>query len=127
MASDKTTDEAPKVSINQKVADALTHLSPTIEDRVVDVLATKEANRRVELVCSGLAKLDELDKENRKLSKPDVITYGGDGETSAVFSKDRHEARGKLVEKMVKMEKAIDKALGGDLGDLANLVQNKGE
>jgi hypothetical protein len=113
-------------TINEQVAERIKGISPQVEETVVNLLVDKEVNRRVELITQGLTRLEEFDRESRKLSKPDVETFDGDGNVaSSGFSKDRTEARKKLTERTEKMTKAIDKALGGDIGDLANLVNQK--
>jgi hypothetical protein len=115
-------------TINEQVATRIKNCAPAVEDRVVDVLAEKEVARRVELIVQGLGKADDAEKEIRKFSKPDVEQFDGEGNPVAtLFSKDRTDARKKLNEKIVKLEKAIEKAVDGDIGDLANLIQNKGD
>lgn len=113
-------------SIHEAVAEQVSKIAPVVKERVVNLLVEKEVNRRTELISQGLTRLSELDKENRKLSKPDHVTYSGDGTKSEVFSKDQFEQREKLHEKIDKLEKAIAKAIdNGDIGDLANLVNQK--
>lgn len=112
-------------SINETVAAKLSDISPTVNGRVVDLLVEKEITRRVELITQGLSRLTEFDRENRKLSKPDVETFNADMTPAAPqFSKARVEEINKHREKTEKLQKALDKAIDkGDTGDLANLVK----
>lgn len=114
-------------TINEKVAEKIAGISPAVEAKVVDLLVDKELNRRTELVVQGLTRQEEIQKELRKLSKPDFEAYDEAGAlTSTGYTKARKEQRDKLVERDGKLVKAIEKALAGDTSDLANLVQQKG-
>jgi multidrug resistance efflux pump len=112
-------------SINEQVAAKLADISPTVTGKVVDLLVEKEVNRRVELITQGLSKLNEFDRETRKLSKPDVEAFNADLTPAAPqFTKARVEEIKKHGEKVEKLTKALDKAIdSGDIGDLANLVK----
>lgn len=112
-------------SINEAVASKLENISPVVAEQVVNLLVEKEVNRRVELITQGLAKLNEYDREARKLSKPNVETFNADLTPAAPqFSKERVEEITKHREKTEKLSKALDKAIDkGDIGDLANLVK----
>lgn len=112
-------------SINEQVAEKLAGISPAVNGKVVDLLVEKEVNRRVELITQGLSKLNEMDRETRKLSKPDVETFNADLTPAAPqFSKARAEEINKHREKVEKLTKALDKAIdNGDIGDLTNLVK----
>jgi hypothetical protein len=115
-------------TINEQVGEKLKAIAPVVENKVVDLLVDKEVNRRVEIITQGLGKLEELDRESRKLSKPDVESYDGDGNlSSSGYSKVRKEEREKLAQRIDKLTKAVEKAVGGDIGDLANLVNQKGD
>lgn len=111
-------------TINEQVADRLKTIAPDVESKVVELMVEKETNRRVEIISQAIAKLDDMQREQRKLGKPDQQSFDGDGkEVSSGFSKERTEERKKLAEKMDKLSKALEKAIGGDLGDLNNLVK----
>jgi hypothetical protein len=113
-------------TINEQVAERIKGIAPDVENKVVDLLVDKEVNRRVEIITQGLGKLEELDRESRKLSKPDVETFGEDGNlSSSGYSKARKEEREKLAQRIDKLTKAVEKAVGGDIGDLANLINQK--
>lgn len=116
-------------TIHEKVAERLSDISPAVTDKVVDLLVDKEVNKRVDNITQGLAKLDDLEKERRKHSKPDVQTYKEDlSPADPQFSKERVDAIQKLNQKIEKLTKALDKAIdAGDFGDLNNLLHNKGD
>lgn len=112
-------------SINEAVAAKLADIAPTVTDRVVDLLTEKEINRRVELITQGLAKLTDMEREGRKLSKPDVQTFNADlSPAEPQFSAGRVEELKKHNEKTEKLTKALDKAIDkADFGDLINLLK----
>jgi hypothetical protein len=112
-------------SINEAVAEKLANISPVVNEKVVDLLVDKEVNRRVELITQGLAKLNEAERETRKLSKPNAETFNADGSVATTaFTKDALDALNKHNEKTEKLRKALDKAVdSGDIGDLTNLVK----
>lgn len=116
-------------SINEQVAEKLAGISPTVSGKVVDLLVDKEVNRRVELITQGLGKLSEMERETRKLSKPDVETFNTDlTPATPQFSKARVDEIGKQRQKVEKLTKALDKAIDdGDIGDLANFVKGGGD
>ena len=114
-------------TIHEQVAEKLSGISPAVSERVVDTLVEKEVNRRVEMITQGLAKLSDMEREMRKLNKPDVETFNHDGSPANVgFTKQKLDDISKQQQKMDKLTKALDNAIDkGDFGDLNNLVQNK--
>lgn len=112
------------VTINSAVAERIKASAPEVETRLVEMLVDREVSRRVELIGQGLAKLDEMAREARKLEKPTHVTLNRDGTTaSETFTKEALEAIKKHTEKTDKLQRAVDKALNGDLGDLPNLLK----
>lgn len=111
-------------TINMQVAERIKASAPDVEQRLVDMLVEKEVSRRVEVVGQGVGKANDLEKELRKIDKPDSETFNADGSTAtATYTKARLEELKKTREKLDKLNKAIDKALAGDLGDLTNLIK----
>lgn len=112
-------------SIREAVATALSDLGDNTRARVVEHFANLEAQKRADALVAGLNKLTELEREQKKLSKPDVVTYNEDGtEASGNYSKERIDARRKLTEQIEKLTKAMDKADDqSDFGDLYNLTK----
>lgn len=126
-------------SIREAVTAALSDLGDNTRARVVehfvdvifaqmtwhDLFAKLEAQKRADALVAGLDKLTELEREQKKLSKPDVVTYNEDGtEASGTYSKERIDARRKLTEQIEKLTKAMDKADdSADFGDLYNLTK----
>lgn len=112
-------------SIREAVAEALSDLGGNTRARVVEHFANIEAQKRADALVAGLNKLNDLEREAKKLTKGDVVTYNEDGsEASSAFSKERIDARKKLSEQIEKLTKAMNKAdESSDFGDLYNLVK----
>lgn len=116
------------VDISQKVAEQLANAAATVTDGVVAVLVEREVNKRVEAVATGVTQLDALIREGRRFDKADVKVMDADGNlTSEGYSPGLIEQRKKHGEKVAKLEKAIEKALNGDLQDLNQLVNQSGK
>lgn len=110
------------MNIREKVGERLAQTGPEIEKRVIDHFAEIEVAKRSNAIVAAMEKLDANNKELNKLSKPDQVSYNLDGSIKEeAFSKERIDARAKLIEKNNKISKAIEKALGGDYGDIFNL------
>jgi hypothetical protein len=126
--SDSASDAPPfgACSINSKVAERIAGCAPEVEQRLIDSLAEKEVSRRVELIGQGLSKLDQMTRERYKLAKPTNVTYNLDNTiASESYSKEALEALKKHDEKFDKLQRAVEKALKGDLKDLPGLVNSK--
>ena len=105
------TSSTPTPSVKETVANRLANSGATIRNAVVDILVKEETDRRVAATTKAVNKLAELDKELKKLSKPDIETFNAD-ETPAspVFSKTRIEEIKKVREQIAKIEKALTEA-----------------
>lgn len=116
-------------TIHEQVAAKLAGISPAVTEKIVDNLVEKEVASRVSRIEQGLAKLSELEKEQRKLSKPDIQVYTDPSKpATSQFSKERVESIQKVEQKIEKLTKALDKAIdAADFSDLNNVVNNKGD
>ena len=124
-AASETSPASEVVSINSKVAERIKACAPEVEVRLVDTLVEKEVSRRVELIGQGLAKLDQMTREGYKLNKGNC-TYNKDGSVaSETFTKEQLETIKKHGEKKDKLQRAVEKALRGDMKDLPGLVNEK--
>lgn len=115
MAEDKKEDKAPKVNqsevIRSAVKDALSNSGETVVERVVEALVEKELLERKTKVEKALQSLESMSAELKKV-KPDSVTYDADGKVKdESYSKGTIENKKKLVEKIGKLESALDKAL----------------
>lgn len=115
------------MDITLKVASAIAALAPAVEEGVVSTLVERERNKRVDAIVTAIGQYDVIVREGRAFEKPDITAYNTEGNlTSEGFSKQRIEQRTKHKERLAKLEKAIDKALSGDMGDLNNFINQKG-
>ncbi len=112
-------------SIATTVAERLSNIAPAVADKVVEHLVNKELTRRSEAVIGGLAELDKLNGEFKKL-KPDVNTFNADGTAAtSTWTKPKLEEKNKAEQKIAKLTKAIDKALNdNDYSDLYNFSKS---
>jgi uncharacterized membrane-anchored protein YjiN (DUF445 family) len=118
--------DTQRPTINQQVAERIKTCAPDVEQRLVDHLVEKEVSRRVEVIGQALAKLDTMDRDRRKLAKPTTQSFNLDGSiASESYTKEALEALKKHDEKRSKLQRATDKALNGDLGDLGSLINEK--
>ncbi len=95
-------------TITVAVAEALSKSSTEVKVRLIDVLANREVNLRVEKSAQIMDKLDKLSKGLRKISKPDVEHYDENRVVvSAVYSKNRLDEIKKLKEQVDRLEKTL--------------------
>jgi hypothetical protein len=110
-------------TIRLAVTNALAEAAPQVSGRVIEHYVAKEVARRTDVVIKGLDKAAELQKELRKIDRPDHVTFDKEGKPAhESYTKERLEALKKANEQLVKFEKAIEKALVGEVEDLAQLV-----
>lgn len=106
-------------TLREAVATQIAALSPTVEQAVIDALVTAETQKRADAIVKGIETLNGFQKELAKINKPDQVSYNADRTVSGEsYSKDRLDAIEKITKKIDKLTKALDKALGGDMGDL---------
>lgn len=83
------------MEIKNKVAEMLANVSTgceKVKNAVIQNLYDAELQRRVDAALKCIAKIEELDKELKKISKPDVETYNADGSVAnQSYSKDKVE------------------------------------
>lgn len=114
------------ISVQQKIAEKIIELAPTVEEAVVDTLVERELVKRSEAVVQCMDLLSKLEGELKRI-KPDQVSYDTDGKIiSESFSKGKFEEKKKLIERIGKFTNAITKALEkSDYGDVYNL-KNQG-
>lgn len=107
-------------SVRETIKDEISQAGPTVASIVAKELAAVEIDRRKNIIISGMAQLDKLEKEFRK-HKPDNISYtiaeGSKPVESATWSKAGLEAFEKDKAKIEKLSKAIDSALENNTAD----------
>ena len=98
--------------IRAKVVEQLATANTAVKDKVIDHLYQEELAKRTAATLKVVSRLEETEKEYRKLEKPDVETFGADGVVAnASYSKERNEARKKNREEAAKLEAALKAAL----------------
>jgi hypothetical protein len=111
--------------IRKDIAARIAEINPQVSESVVSAIVSREVEKRSNAIVQGLDKLRDLERDLKKI-KPDQVTYDVDGKV-----KDESWSQGQLKsltearQKIKKLTDAIDKALGGDIGDLNN-VNGKG-
>ena len=106
-------------SIKQIIADKLKASAPIVKESIIQQLVDAEILVRKELIITkGLNKLDELNKELKKL-KPDNISYDSEGKVlSETWTKAAVDNAKKIKDTITKVENAIEKALTENNYDL---------
>ncbi len=103
--------------IQDAAAERIAKSGPQVAERVTEMLAAKEIDRRVGVVDRALQAQDRLEGELRKLDRPDVKTYtaGPDGKQVAqeAMSAGRYESVNKAKEQLGRLTRALDAALAG--------------
>ena len=114
------------LSVHLAVAERLNELSDGVGDKVADLLAAREVNKRCEALVTAIDKLDKMEREHRK-HKADLVSYDTDGrKVIESWSKAALEERNKSQQKIDKATKAINKALDDkDFSDVYTFVNSK--
>jgi RNA polymerase-binding transcription factor DksA len=99
--------------------------------RVAAEIVEADVAKKASALSQGIAQKQKLQSERKKIEKPDQVVYGlpgPDGKAVVVsegYSKDRLDAIAKIDQGLNKINKAFEKAEGGDYSDLANLPKDK--
>lgn len=110
------------MSLQEHIAEQIAKCAPQVEGEVVTAIVDREVKKRSTAVVQCLDKLSKLEGELRRV-KPDSVAFNADGTVaSALFTKPALEARDKLVQRIDKVKKAIDKAFDKkpDFSDVYN-------
>jgi len=106
-------------TIQEAVAEKITKSGEDVANVVIDKLAEVEVSKRVDLVLKSVQKLEQIEKDFKKIDKNDVTTYVG-GAPQEAMSKARFDEIKKGKEKIAKLSNAIDAALTGNNVDSYN-------
>jgi hypothetical protein len=113
------------MNIKKAVAEKIASSNDAVAARVIDAMAEATLAKRVKTITDAYIEVDNLNKDLRR-AKPDMVTYAEDGAVaSSLYSKAALEARNKIIARISKVSKAIDKALSGDFTDINNIGDNK--
>jgi hypothetical protein len=93
------------------VKDLIAKSGPDVRDRVVQHLVKKSLEERADLILKGLDKRKSLLAEKQK-AKPDIKSRGPDGKLEERFSEAKWKEKSDLEEKLKKLDKALEEALG---------------
>lgn len=110
-------------SIKQLVSERLAESYPVLEARIVDVLAEDVLTKRQDHFLKALTALDQAEGELKKLG-PDNKQFDGNGAVvSETYSQDQLNKKRKVVERIEKINNAINKAAQGDYTKLVEVAQ----
>ncbi len=110
------------VGLLAEVAEAVKTSTPAVRARLVESMVEKEIKARAELLGKALDARSAANSEHQKINKPDVVTYNEHGvEVAGNYTKDHLKKIKESKDKLVKIEKAIELALGGDWTKLKEL------
>ena len=95
-----------------QVAERLAESNTIVRERVIEHLKNQEVERRTDATLKVVAKIDDVTKELKKLTKPDIENFDEDGKSVyTAFSKERAKQIKDAKELKEKLEKALEKAL----------------
>jgi len=116
-------------TITEKIHGRLAKISNDVEEAVLAAVAKREIEKRSSAIVRCFDLLMREEKEYKKINRPDVVHYDGDGKVShESYSKERVEARKKSQQMQEKLNKAIDKAMSSeDFSDVYNLAGAAGK
>src|SRR5882672_9268512 len=98
-------------SVQVKVAEQLSAISPKVEDKVVDALVSRELTKRSDALVQVMDLLAKAEKDHRKLG-PDQKTFDEKGTvTGESFSQGRTTERKKSQQRIDKLTGALTMAL----------------
>lgn len=116
------------LALLNQITDKVKGSSEALRQKVVDELASQQIADRAKLLVSALDRAKELERETRKLEKPDITQFDAEGKEVNMFSKSAVEAKKKHQEKVEKFDKAFDKAFNGeDFEPLKQIMAQKAE
>ena len=112
-------------SVQIKVAEQVAHLGPAIEDKVVDVMVSRERDKRSEALVKVLDLHQQAEKDLNKV-RPDLSYMGEDGKVTQMYSKQQLENLNKAKKRVENIAGAINKALEKkDFSNVYNFAQGK--
>lgn len=114
-----------KMNINEKVAEQIASAGNEIAERVINLLAEKDKEKRVLVLVQAIGELDTMNKELTKI-KADQLSFDSEGKpVSETWSKAKLDERNSKTGKRDKLEAAINLALEkNDFGALFNRAKN---
>lgn len=113
-------------TITQVVSDRISSISSAVNESVIEALVNRELEKRSNAIVQGFDRLDNLNKEFRKI-RPDIqALFDEDGveTTPASWSKSKLEERSKAKSNIDKLENALNLAIEqGEMQKLYDLLK----
>jgi hypothetical protein len=122
-------DKEHPTTVHSKVAEAITNLGPSTEEKIVDTIVDREKVRRANAWVQVWDILTKLQNDLKKI-KPQHLHYDdeGKGVGEPHFSKQQADERKKLQDQINKRVNALNKALEKEeWDDVFNLASNKSD
>jgi hypothetical protein len=116
-------------TINVAVAEQIEKLgSDKVINTVIEKLANAEVTKRADALAAAIKLAEETIKEQRKVSKGDLVSIDAEGKKTESFSPKAFEAKKKIDEKLARIDTVVTNATEkGDWGKLYELVKNSGQ
>lgn len=117
----------PSHALRKDIAAALAGTGAKVREMVVSELVTEEISKRKAAVLKVLAKIDEKQKEGKKIENSGITSFGLDGKPTGAptFTKQQLDDLKKVNEVITKLQKALDDAFtNSDFSKLNNLANS---
>lgn len=107
-----STEVPPQIAIRQEVTTRLGSSGPQVKELVIADMTAKEIENRRAATMTVLGRIEEKQKELKKLENGGSYTYSATGEKvgTPAFTKDQAEKMKKLREEIVKLQAALTQA-----------------
>lgn len=106
-----STATVEKPTVQAVVAERIQQSGPKVREIVIDAITSVEIGKRVETIAKAVKAQDELDKNLKKINRPDNTSYDGQGNKIETTSSSRYQEIQKAKEKLTNLTKALDAAL----------------
>ena len=108
--------------ILESIKEGLTTSAPDLRKKLIDLMLADLNAERLAHLKKAIDKAGDLKRDLQK-ARPDLITYGADGNKLENWSKEKFDAKNALEQQINKLDDALGKAFGGDFQKLKEIIK----